>query len=179
MTNQSRVVLYVGMTSRLDGRVSDHKNHAVEGFTSKYKVNGLVYYEQFPDPISAITREKEIKGWRRQKKNALVATLNPKWEDLTELLFGDTRKPARAVHVKRSQYRQSLLNWVRVPERKRGIPPKLVDHTSIPHNIFLRDPSPSSRFGMTKRGSMEMRKLRLRSKVVDGYLPRNTRISAA
>ena len=92
MTNRSRVVLYVGVTSRLDGRVCDHRSQVVEGFTAKYKLNRLVYYEQFSDPISAITREKEIKGWRRAKKNALVETLNPKWEDLTELLFGDTGK---------------------------------------------------------------------------------------
>ena len=78
--------------SRLDDRVLDHRNHVVEGFTSKSKVNRLVYYEQFSDPISAITREKEIKGWRRAKNNPLVKTLNPKWEDLIESLFGDVGK---------------------------------------------------------------------------------------
>ena len=78
--------------SRLDDRVLDHRNHVVERFTSKSKVNRLVYYEQFSDPISAITREKEIKGWRRAKKNPLVKTLNPKWEDLIESLFGDVGK---------------------------------------------------------------------------------------
>jgi putative endonuclease len=66
----------------------------VKGFTSKYKLDRLVYYEQFADPISAITREKEIKGWRREKKNELVRNLNPKWEDLCESLFGDIGKIA-------------------------------------------------------------------------------------
>jgi putative endonuclease len=74
MTNRSRVVLSTGVTSKLEGRVWEHKNHAINGFTSKYMGNRLVYYEQFVDPISAITREKEIKGWRREKKNALVQT---------------------------------------------------------------------------------------------------------
>src|SRR5205814_10528575 len=87
MTNRSRVVLYTGVTSKLEGRLWEHKNHVVKGFTSKYRLDRLVYYEQFSDPISAITREKEIKGWRRAKKNTLVETLNPKWDDLAESLF--------------------------------------------------------------------------------------------
>ena len=107
MSNRSRVVLYVGMTSRLDSRVWDHKNHVVEGFTSRYNLDRLVYYEQFCDPISAITREKEIKGWRRARKNALIETLNPKWEDLTELLFGDTRKRLRSNRRAGSRKQQS------------------------------------------------------------------------
>src|SRR5438477_10459889 len=107
MTNRSRVVLYTGVTSKLEGRVWEHKNHVVKGFTSKYRLTRLVYYEQFSDPISAITREKEIKGWRRAKKNALVETLNPKWEDLTELLFGDARTRPRSNGRSGDQYRQS------------------------------------------------------------------------
>jgi putative endonuclease len=63
-------------------------------------VNRLVYYEQFSDPISPITREKEIKGWRREKKNKLVETLNPTWDDLTEWLFGAGRRPARSPQEK-------------------------------------------------------------------------------
>ena len=59
------------MTSKLEGRVWEHKNHVVKGFTARYKLDRLVYYEQFVDPISAITREKEIKTWRREKKNYL------------------------------------------------------------------------------------------------------------
>ena len=88
MTNRSRAVLYTGVARKLEGRVWEHKNHVVRGFTSKYKLDRLVYYEQFSDAISAITREKEIKGWRREKKNELVRTLNPKWEDLAKKFFG-------------------------------------------------------------------------------------------
>ena len=84
------------MTSKLEGRVWEHKNHVVKGFTSKYKLDRLVYYEQFSDAISAITREKEIKAWRREKKNDLVRKLNPKWEDLSKSLFGDISKGSAA-----------------------------------------------------------------------------------
>jgi putative endonuclease len=82
MTNRSRIVLYTGVTNDLTRRVWEHKNHVVNGFTAKYKLDRLVYYEQFSDAISAITREKAIKAWRREKKNDLVRKLNPKWEDL-------------------------------------------------------------------------------------------------
>ena len=68
MTNRSRVVLYTGVTSKLEGRVWEHKNHVVKGFTSKYKLERLVYYEQFSDAVSAITREKEIKNWACEEK---------------------------------------------------------------------------------------------------------------
>jgi putative endonuclease len=59
----------------------------VQGFTSKYKLDRLVYYEDFPRAPSAIAREKELKGWRREKKNALVETVNPSWHDLAPRLF--------------------------------------------------------------------------------------------
>ena len=88
MSNRNRAVLYTGITKDLARRVWQHKNQVVKGFTSKYKLDRLVYYEQFADPISAITREKEIKAWRREKKNDLVRKLNPKWEDLAKKLFG-------------------------------------------------------------------------------------------
>ena len=60
----------------------------VNGFTKRYCVDRLVYHETYPNPLSAIAREKEIKGWRREKKNALVEALNPKWDDLATSLFG-------------------------------------------------------------------------------------------
>src|SRR5256885_3461993 len=74
MTNQSRVVLYTGITNSLTRRVWQHQSGQIEGFTKSYKVNRLVYYECFDDPRDAIAREKEIKAWRREKKNALVET---------------------------------------------------------------------------------------------------------
>ncbi len=93
MTNKSRVVLYTGITNSLEVRVWQHENLTRDGFTKKYRVNRLVYYETFDDPRDAISREKEIKGWRRCKKNALVETLNTKWADLSTMLYQDTRGP--------------------------------------------------------------------------------------
>ena len=87
MTNQSRVVLYTGITNSLMRRVWQHQSGEIEGFTKSCKVNRLVYNECFDDSRDAIAREKEIKGWRREKKNALVETKNPKWADLSLLLF--------------------------------------------------------------------------------------------
>jgi putative endonuclease len=91
MTNRSRVVLYTGITNSLMRRVSQHQNGEIEGFTKTYKVNLLVYYERYNDPRDAIAREKEIKGWRRATKNALVETMNPNWADLSPALFQHTR----------------------------------------------------------------------------------------
>ncbi len=87
MTNRSRVVLYTGVTNSLESRLWFHKNNATGSFTKRYKVDRLVYYESYDDPRDAISREKEIKGWRREKKNELVRSLNPKWEDLGQQLF--------------------------------------------------------------------------------------------
>jgi putative endonuclease len=94
MTNRSRVVLYTGITNSLMRPVAQHQKSEIEGFTKTYKVNRLVYYESFNDPRDAIAREKEIKGWRREKKNALVETMNPKWADLSRILFQHMRGPS-------------------------------------------------------------------------------------
>jgi putative endonuclease len=77
MTNRSRVVLYTGVTNNLERRVWEHQNSALRGFTKRYKVDRLVYYETYSNPRDAINREKEIKAWRREKKNKLVESLNP------------------------------------------------------------------------------------------------------
>jgi putative endonuclease len=91
MTNRSRVVLYTGITNSLERRLWFHSNSSPRSFTKRYKVDRLVYYERFDNPRHAISREKEFKGWRREKKNDLVRTLNLTWEDLGERLFGDRR----------------------------------------------------------------------------------------
>ncbi|MEO8935681.1 MAG: GIY-YIG nuclease family protein [Burkholderiaceae bacterium] len=75
-------VLYVGVTNDLVRRVFEHRQHFVEGFTKKYRCTRLVYFEEGGDVIAAIGREKQIKGWRREKKIALIAVFNPKWHDL-------------------------------------------------------------------------------------------------
>jgi putative endonuclease len=84
LTNWNNKVMYVGMTNDLLCRVYEHKTKAVKGFTEKYNVNKLVYFEETPDVRAAIAREKEIKRWRREKKNALVFKSNPEWKDLSE-----------------------------------------------------------------------------------------------
>ncbi|MBR4450959.1 MAG: GIY-YIG nuclease family protein [Clostridia bacterium] len=86
LTNQSDKVMYIGVTNNLERRLYEHKHNMVEGFTKKYNVHKLVYYEHTTDVYAAITREKELKGWRRSKKNALVETMNPEWKDLSNSL---------------------------------------------------------------------------------------------
>ena len=78
--------MYVGVTSDLKRRIHEHQNKLVRGFTLKYNVNKLVYYEQTNDVITALAREKEIKKWLRQKKDNLVVSVNPQWQDLSEHL---------------------------------------------------------------------------------------------
>jgi putative endonuclease len=86
MTNRSKT-LYTGVTNDLILRVYEHKNKMINGFTKKYNITKLVYYEETEDIISAIAREKQIKGWLRSKKIALIDSLNPKWNDLSEEWF--------------------------------------------------------------------------------------------
>jgi putative endonuclease len=87
MTNRSRVVVYTGITNSLESRLWFHGNASARSFTKRYKLDRLVYYETYDDPREAIAREKKIKRWRREKKNELVRTLNPKWVDLRPELF--------------------------------------------------------------------------------------------
>ncbi len=82
LTNGTRT-LYVGVTNDLERRMYENRNKLVAGFTRKYNVSWPAYYEQTSDVESAIAREKEIKGWRRSKKVALVESLNPLWKDLS------------------------------------------------------------------------------------------------
>ena len=84
LTNWNNRVLYTGVTNNLERRVYEHKQKLVKGFTEKYHVNKLVFFEQTGDIRSALNREKEIKKWRREKKNKLVTSMNPEWWDLSE-----------------------------------------------------------------------------------------------
>ena len=87
MKNKSNTVLYTGITGDIKKRIYEHKNKVVEGFTKKYNVDKLVYYEIFDDPYNAISREKQIKGWVRKKKVDLINSFNPTWEDLYEKII--------------------------------------------------------------------------------------------
>ena len=88
MTNNSGT-LYTGVTNNLQRRFHQHVHDAGGGFTKRYKLTRLVYYESTPDVRMAIEREKEIKGWVRRKKIALIASLNPYWKDLSEVWTGE------------------------------------------------------------------------------------------
>jgi putative endonuclease len=79
--------LYIGITGNLHKRVFEHKFHRIEGFTDKYQVERLLYWESFDDVQKAISREKQLKGWRRSKKIALIEFLNPHWLDLARESF--------------------------------------------------------------------------------------------
>jgi putative endonuclease len=82
MTNKSRT-LYTGVTNNLDRRVYEHKHKLISGFTAKYNILRLVYFEATEDIRAAIEREKQIKGWLRSKKIALIESVNPQWEELS------------------------------------------------------------------------------------------------
>ena len=84
LTNWNNKVMYVGVTNDLNRRLYEHKNGLVDGFTKKYNVHKLVYCEDCGSIIDAISREKEIKGWKREKKNQLVESLNPEWKELSD-----------------------------------------------------------------------------------------------
>jgi len=78
------IVIYIGMTNNLERRIFEHRNKLLPGFTNKYNVHKLVYFESTNDVNAAIAREKEIKKWRREKKNELIETMNPNWDELYE-----------------------------------------------------------------------------------------------
>ena len=84
LTNIKRNVMYVGVTNDLERRIADHCDGRGGSFTRKYRVNTLVHVEEFQYVDEAIAREKEIKGWRRSKKDALVAASNPTWTNLAD-----------------------------------------------------------------------------------------------
>ncbi|MGC2329514.1 MAG: GIY-YIG nuclease family protein [Candidatus Sulfotelmatobacter sp.] len=86
MTNRSKT-LYTGVTGDIEKRVFEHKNHVHPGFASRYKIDRLVYFERFGDIHYAIAREKQIKGWLRIRKLALIVSMNPDWKDLSEGWF--------------------------------------------------------------------------------------------
>ena len=82
LTNKANTVLYTGVTNDLKRRIYEHKEKMIKGFTSKYNVTKLVYYEIFNSIVTAIEREKQIKSWSRNKKLKLINELNPTWKDL-------------------------------------------------------------------------------------------------
>jgi putative endonuclease len=86
LTSKNNTVLYTGVTTNIKQRVYQHKTKKYQGFTNKYNVDKLVYYERFDHIEEAIKREKQIKGWLRKRKEELINSINPKWDDLFENL---------------------------------------------------------------------------------------------
>ena len=84
LTNKTNRVLYIGVTNNLQRRMFEHKNEKIEGFTKRYHLYKLVFFEKFTDINDAIACEKRLKHWTRAKKNALVESVNPNWEDLSK-----------------------------------------------------------------------------------------------
>ena len=100
-------VLYIGITNDLEKRVGEHKNGTYDGFTKKYKCHRLVYYEAHDYVQAAIDREKQLKGFRRSKKIALIESMNPRWQDLSEswgcefLVSGQSMRDADEARARR------------------------------------------------------------------------------
>jgi putative endonuclease len=88
--------LYVGVTNDLERRLFEHREGLTRGFTRMYNCHRLVYFEATEDPVAAITREKEIKGWLREKKISLIETRNPEWKDLSDEWAETARHPERS-----------------------------------------------------------------------------------
>jgi putative endonuclease len=84
LSNKRNTVLYTGVTNNLRRRVAEHKNKTVSGFSARYNVNKLVYYETFKSPVQAIAREKQIKAGSRAAKERLIKSMNPEYKDLSE-----------------------------------------------------------------------------------------------
>jgi putative endonuclease len=98
VTNATRL-LYIGMCSRLEIRIWQHKNKRFEGFTSNWKVCRLVYYERYQYVGKALAREKQLKGWRREKKIKLIQSLNPNWHDLSDGWYDSVEAKANALSL--------------------------------------------------------------------------------
>ena len=96
MTNQKNTVLYTGITNNLVRRIFEHKQKLIPGFTCRYNITKLVYFEETNNVADAITREKQIKCWIRPKKNILVETTNPEWKDLADDWFSRTDSSLRS-----------------------------------------------------------------------------------
>jgi putative endonuclease len=94
MTSRSRT-LYTGVTNNLERRVAEHKCHLAPGFTDRYRIERLVYFEVWGRIRDAIQREKQIKGWRRSKKVALIESMNVTWQDLSEGWYGKADSSAK------------------------------------------------------------------------------------
>lgn len=91
MANAGNTTVYIGVTNDVERRVFEHKEKLIKGFTKRYNLTKLVYFEETDDVGAAIAREKELKGWLRKKKNALIHSMNPTWQDLATDWYGEEK----------------------------------------------------------------------------------------
>lgn len=84
LVGENNRVMYIGVTNDLHRRLREHRNEEIDGFTKRYHLHKLVYFEKYSSPKTAIKREKELKGWTRKRKNDLVTLYNPRWEDQSD-----------------------------------------------------------------------------------------------
>jgi putative endonuclease len=110
LTNRSGT-LYVGMTNDLRRRLEQHRAHAVPGFTKKYRLDRLIHAELFPTPREAMVRERQLKGWRRAKKVALIESENPQWRDLAELYLAHEPREAGTPQRWSEGARRGVARW--------------------------------------------------------------------
>jgi putative endonuclease len=103
LTNQRNTVLYTGVTGQLLARMDQHRGKLADGFTKKYNVDKLVYYELYDEPLAAIAREKQIKAGSRKKKVDLIVSKNPMWEDLCDRMFSPVLESGIASSLRSSQ----------------------------------------------------------------------------
>ncbi len=87
LTNQNNRVMYVGVTNNITHRIYQHRHKLIKGFTEKYNIIKLVYFEETADILAALRSQKQVKKWRREKKDTLVSGMNPDWRDLAEDWF--------------------------------------------------------------------------------------------
>ncbi|MBI2914070.1 MAG: GIY-YIG nuclease family protein [Chloroflexi bacterium] len=104
LTDRHRGTLYVGATNDLRRRVYEHKNKSVDGFSKKYHVTSLVYFEETTDVRAVIDREKQIKGWMRAKKVVLIESVNPRWVDLSQGWYDPTPPPDSFAKLSSSEH---------------------------------------------------------------------------
>ncbi len=87
LTNKFNTTLYIGVTNNLKRRIYEHQNKLIIGFTKKYNLTKLIYFEEYNDIEQALNREKQLKKWRRSKKDILINRMNPKWNNLSEDIY--------------------------------------------------------------------------------------------
>jgi putative endonuclease len=97
IVGSSSGTLYIGFTNDIDRRIFEHKSGEFEGFAAQYGCNRLLYYEKFDNVFKAIAREKQLKGWRREKKIKLIESMNPRWQDLAETWGAEMLFPNQSI----------------------------------------------------------------------------------